>query len=459
MSKKEFSEFIKNNSREAGKHLEAGRPAHAAMTIDMMESFYSPIHYDRKKYPKAPFTKAALDNSFDKFNDNTYKDTKRFSLIRGARMSGATYIFTWTAKHGTGVEGKKSVQLASRNHIKGLLKFMGEKPKEGTAKIIGAHIESSAFLMLLRKGVKAGVITEAEAQTYLDAFLTGDLESVMKSVAVGRNEATTAGLSGQNVKSVASETEIGMTYDEYKRISNKRNKTRLNVESMTPMPHGANQDMADHFEKAAVKIMKAELNNLAFEKGIEYIEVDGSFSTVRMWQEIIAAELLGKTVPKYNTKKSVKHGNPKKSTKTSGKVKIPKGKRGKRATSQVEKAKFRTQLRNAGGQYASPTALRALLNKKLPTKLIDNMGPPSLENITGRFAQSARVVNITHGEGIKVPTIQYTYDTDPYQVFEMGGKGDSRWATQARDPRFIINNTIREIAAEMMITKFNTQRL
>ena len=60
---------------------------------------------------------------------------------------------------------------------------------------------------------------------------------------------------------------------------------------------------------------------------------------------------------------------------------------------------------------------------------------------------------------IKIPTIQYTYDDDPYQVFEMGGRGDSRWATKARDPRFIIEATVREIAKEMMITKFNTQRL
>ena len=91
MSQKEFKEFINNNAREASKHLEAGRPAHAAMTIDMMESFYSPIHYDRKKYPKAPFTKAALDNSFDKFNN---KITRINKVNLGFSIIEFLYIFS-----------------------------------------------------------------------------------------------------------------------------------------------------------------------------------------------------------------------------------------------------------------------------------------------------------------------------------------------------------------------------
>ena len=456
MSQVKFDEFIIGNSRDTHKVSKE----QAAMHVNYIEMFYTEKHYNRKKYPKAPFTYAAVNKSYLKFRGTKGWSTGNSpNMIRTARMVNTTYIFTWIAKKSRGIAGKKAINQASRKHIPDhILKYMGEKPKKGTAQLIGAHIEASAFMQLLRKGMQPDskgrtVITEEEAQAYLNAFLEGDLEKALTTTS-----ADTSREVAKNVQTVQTEEELGMTYEEYKDISKSRNQSRLNVESMTPMPAGVNKSMEEGFERAAIKGMKAELNNIADKKGIEYIEVDGSLSSVGMWQEIIAASLLGKTVPKYRTRKALKRGG-KKTKKTSRNVKTPKGTKGKRATSQVEKAKFRTQLRNAGGQYASPTALRALLNKKLPNKLIENMGQPSLENITGRFAQSARVVNITHGKNIKVPTIQYTYDTDPYQVFEMGGKGDSRWATQARDPRFIIDNTIREIAAEMMITKFNTQRL
>ena len=108
-------------------------------------------------------------------------------------------------------------------------------------------------------------------------------------------------------------------------------------------------------------------------------------------------------------------------------------------------------------QFASPTALVALINKKLAREIQDNMGQPALEYDTGKFANSVRAVKLTR-KG-KIPTLQYTYDTDPYQVFETGGRGDSRWATKGRDPRTLIDKTLREIAKEMMITRFTTQRL
>ena len=101
-----------------------------------------------------------------------------------------------------------------------------------------------------------------------------------------------------------------------------------------------------------------------------------------------------------------------------------------------------------------------ILNKKLPATIRDNMGHPALQNVSGRLANSVRVekVNPVLGRN-KRSTIQYSYDTDPYQVFETGGRGDSRWATAARDPRVLIDKSIREIAAETMMTKFVTQRL
>lgn len=98
-----------------------------------------------------------------------------------------------------------------------------------------------------------------------------------------------------------------------------------------------------------------------------------------------------------------------------------------------------------------------VLNKELPTTVRKNMGPPSLENRTGRFADSIEVVDITQTQK-GFPSIGYTYQKDPYQVFE-DGTGQPPWANGNRDPRSIIDKSIREIAAQFAIGRFYTRRL
>jgi len=101
--------------------------------------------------------------------------------------------------------------------------------------------------------------------------------------------------------------------------------------------------------------------------------------------------------------------------------------------------------------------LQALLNSKLPDAVRRNMGPPGLTNITGKFASSVRVTDIsTTPKGF--PSIGYTYDKNPYQVFEVG-KGKTPWSTAQRDPRNVIDRSIREIAAERLFGRFFTRRL
>ena len=87
---------------------------------------------------------------------------------------------------------------------------------------------------------------------------------------------------------------------------------------------------------------------------------------------------------------------------------------------------------------------------------MENMSSPSLENRTGRFAQSVKALRTNEKRGME--NIIYTYDKDPYQVFEMG-QGDRRWATRARDPRQLIEKSVREIAVEHAMTRFKMQRI
>ncbi len=99
----------------------------------------------------------------------------------------------------------------------------------------------------------------------------------------------------------------------------------------------------------------------------------------------------------------------------------------------------------------------ALLNQKLPQTVVKNMGPPGLQNQTGRFASSVKVTDVSRtAQGH--PSVGYTYQKNPYQVFEMS-HGDPRWATTDRDPRKLIDASIREIAAQLAIGRFYTRRI
>ena len=99
----------------------------------------------------------------------------------------------------------------------------------------------------------------------------------------------------------------------------------------------------------------------------------------------------------------------------------------------------------------------ALINQKLPTTIQKNMREPRLVNRSGRFANSVKIMEITETrQGF--PSLGYSYDKEPYQVFEVGN-GATPWASTNRDPRTLIDKSIREIAAELALGRFYTRRL
>ena len=125
----------------------------------------------------------------------------------------------------------------------------------------------------------------------------------------------------------------------------------------------------------------------------------------------------------------------------------------------INKSKFKSTQPKAGKPTSSLQNILGLINTRLPSKIQKNMGSPSLNNVTGRFSSSIEALKIRQTGRNRLPTLQYTYDKDPYQVFETGAKGDRRWATTARDPRLLIDKSIREVAKELALGKFTTQRI
>lgn len=107
-------------------------------------------------------------------------------------------------------------------------------------------------------------------------------------------------------------------------------------------------------------------------------------------------------------------------------------------------------------QPQSPLALLGLVNKRLKEQVRANMQEPALQNQTGRFASSVRVTDIiTTPQGF--PSVGYTYAKNPYQVYETAS--GSKFASADRDPRTLIDKSIREVMAEFAIGRFYTRRV
>lgn len=101
-------------------------------------------------------------------------------------------------------------------------------------------------------------------------------------------------------------------------------------------------------------------------------------------------------------------------------------------------------------------SLIRVINAKLPERVTQNMGLPGLVFRTGRFANSTKVVNIeTTRDGY--PSVVFDYQRNPYDVFDKV-KGAPPWNTPARDPRALVDKSVREIMQEMAIGRFYTRR-
>ncbi len=144
--------------------------------------------------------------------------------------------------------------------------------------------------------------------------------------------------------------------------------------------------------------------------------------------------------------------------KTKGEAKSSKA--GAKATKGVRKHNKKTSVKaprktRATQSTASLANILAVLNARLPDTVANNMGAPRLENRTGRFAGSVRAVDmIQTKQGF--PSIGYTYQKNPYEVFE--STSGTRFSDIERDPRPLIDRSIREIMATYFLGRIYTRR-
>lgn len=137
------------------------------------------------------------------------------------------------------------------------------------------------------------------------------------------------------------------------------------------------------------------------------------------------------------------------------------------ASTQINFRKDKVNIRDGGfvkkvtsGDRVQPEfdlSLINLINIRLPPAVRANMMAPALINRTGTFAQSVRVTGVERTpQGF--PLLTYTYQRNPYDVFDPV-LGSKPWATgRDRDPKVLIDKSIRDAARELAIGRFYTRR-
>jgi uncharacterized membrane protein len=157
------------------------------------------------------------------------------------------------------------------------------------------------------------------------------------------------------------------------------------------------------------------------------------------------------------TKGSKVKGKRRKKVAESSKASIQSSKNEKKTLNyQVVKGAGTKKLKKTKAKKSpsSLTTFLGVLNQQLPRRVVKNMQEPSLVSRSGRFAASVRATDIVRTpQGF--PSIGYTYMKNPYQTFEQG----YRQGSEERDPRRLIDKSIRELATQFAIGRFYTRRV
>lgn len=189
--------------------------------------------------------------------------------------------------------------------------------------------------------------------------------------------------------------------------------------------------------KFETELLKEVQNSIkeVLEANKDWADQAGSDSLV----DAIAKELIG-TAVKRGAKARLSKNN-----RSSSKVESSSKLTSKIVSSKIGKPKISTPSPEPIGSSLGLKSLIPLLNLNLADIIRSHMGQAGrLKNRTGRFSESAQVIDI-NGD-----TMTYSYMTNPYQVFESQG---------SRDPRPLIELSIRELARGIVTTKFNLRRI
>lgn len=242
---------------------------------------------------------------------------------------------------------------------------------------------------------------------------------------------------------------LGLKLSIIKRDSKELDEIKVELEAQTP-----NRSKGATTENKIKDVWREALEN-ALEKLAQQPDNFGGSDTRPTKEKKRIQKAFDDKISKNSKNIKLKSNNTKinksKGKKQSTSVGPKKYKKGRTATAAVSLKGVKPKKRSTA---RSTISLKALLQQRLVEIVSKNMGKPALVYRTGRFARSVKITDIAiTGKGF--PSIGYTYMKYPYQTFEPGFKQGSI----ERDPRKLIDRSIREIAAELTIGRFYTRRV
>ena len=189
----------------------------------------------------------------------------------------------------------------------------------------------------------------------------------------------------------------------------------------------------------AIKVAQTELGNTP----LEDVTASPSFKDLilNVIEDTILTGKPGKLVHSSKTKKSA---TAKSSNISISGVKIAPIAKVQKSTAKVPK------LRNLQGRFTSVLNIESLIRAKLHDTIQKNMHKPALVYRTGRLANSVKLDRVENREGVLTAFLSYM--KYPYATFEPGNKQGSK----AKDPRRLIDTSVREIAKSLVTTRMKT---
>ena len=254
-------------------------------------------------------------------------------------------------------------------------------------------------------------------------------------------------------------SEIKSLYIDYEKVVTKGGKVRARyipiIEFQTKYD---NRGTDAPREKEVKKVIRTFFEKMG---AGELVSLEGSSTTEEQVFSYVINNLiieLKDTDIKIQLDKNINPKNVKNKKGNSGKVRDTKKAKGRLTITEAKMAAgvSSRKKQRPSQKDVSPVRLMALINAKLPQTVAGNMGEPRLVNRTGRFAGSTKVTDIMPtAQGY--PSIGYTYEKSPYGVFET--TSGTRFASADRDPRPLIEGSIREIATQLIGGRFYTRRV
>jgi hypothetical protein len=378
--------------------------------------------------------------NFMKQSDEAYKAQTIKPTQRGAKK----FLALNNALFGTAVKEKNSESLR---------RYANNKENEKLDRVGQIIAQSGGIDIIHSEGDAVHKQRQAQAlQNLLDDSING-IETIL------------GGLGSDIAIKVTKET-IGKKLSTLKSGFTNNLSIGFEVETIVEVSEGGsifNRGEMANAEKKELAALVPSIKKML--KKHDWIKQEGSDSPLSAFEKVIINTTIDSLTKKGRAKlRKGKALQIKDSTSVgTADIKAPKSKRIARKAPSVginesafKQRKASTTKNVAPKQTQNWASLIGIINKKLPEQVARNMGTPGLVYRTGRFANSTKVVNVeTTKDGY--PSIVFDYQRNPYDVFDRT-LGASPWNTPARDPRLLVDKSVREIVQEMAIGRFYTRR-